>query len=143
MENIFKVRETESPENNEIFINSSKYKSVNLTTSEGHVNIDGYNFEFTSAHKSLTIEVVKDGIITVDIKSKSIGKYRFKYLSRGKMIKYDWLTEVNKIDFTVHTGDMLYLLTDDINSLAGSVISGGKKQLCIKVGDKIQTIMEL
>lgn len=135
------LRNTQNPEENELFISESNGKLAELTSSDSNVHIHEDSFEFLSSHQTLTATIVKDGILTFDIVSKADGKFRFKHLSHGKVIKYDWMENTGKIDFTVHKGDRLFLISDE--KLEGKILSDSKKQLCIKVNGEIVTLSEL
>lgn len=143
MQNKLILRNTQNPEENELFISESNGKLAELTSSENNVHIHEDSFEFLSNHQTLTATIVKDGILTFNIISKTAGKFRFKHLSHGKVMKYDWMEEAGKIDFTVHKGDRLFLISDDIEKLEGKISSDSKKQLCIKVNGEIITLSEL
>lgn len=143
MQNKLILRNTENPEENELFISESKGKLAKLTSSENNVHISENSFEFLSNHQTLTATIIKDGILTFNICSKTAGQYRFKHLSHGKVMKYDWMDTEGTVDFTVHKGDRLFLISGDIENLKGKISSDAKKQLCIKVDGEIITLSEL
>lgn len=132
------LRKTNKPEEEELFIVPSGKVKIQLTTSSTKVTINKNKFLINETHQSVTIKFITDGIIDINILEKSTGKYRIKYLSKGKVTRSDWLEDKDSLQFSGYGGDILFFSTDgNLKNISAEIITETVSYLAINTDNKI------
>ncbi len=138
------LRKTNNPEEGELFISPSEKVEIQLTTADTDVTIEGNKFIMNKPHQSVTVKFMTDGVIDINILEKSEGKYRVKYLSKGKVTRSDWSDDKGSLQFAGHGGDVLFFSTDgDLKNISAEIVNETVSHISVKVDGKVHKLVAL